>query len=111
MTTLTDSQIEARRARIRDLIASAGSTFIGVEFTKKDGSLRVMNIQTHAGRALLAGESASESAQQAVVTRKVNNPNLLNAYDVAAKAWRSINLDTLQKIVIRGTEFNVSVPA
>ena len=104
---LTEAQIEARRANIRSLIESAGSTFIGVEFVKKDNSIRNMNVQTHAGRALLVGENACDSAKQAVETRKANHPNLFNVYDVVAKAWRSINLDTVFGLTVKGVRYDV----
>jgi len=98
-------QIEARRDNVKSLIESAGSTFIGVDFIKADGTFRTMNVQTHAGKSLLAGDAASDSAKQAVETRKRNNPNLINVFDVANSAWRSINLDTVQRVTIRGTTF------
>jgi hypothetical protein len=104
---MTVSQIEARRAAINTLIDSAGSTFLAVEFFKVDGTLRTMQVQTHAGRALLAGESASESAKQAVETRRANNPHLRNVFDVAKRAWRSINLDSLIAVTVRGTRFEL----
>ena len=104
---LTQAQIEARRANINRLLDSAGSTFIGVEFVKRDGSLRTMQVQLAAGRDLLVGDAASDSAKQAVATRKENNPNLRNVFDVAKKAWRSINLDTVFGLTVKGTRFDV----
>lgn len=104
---LTQTQIEARRAMLNDLLDSAGSKILAVEFVKKDGTLRTMQVQLHAGRALLAGENADESHQAAVVTRRENNPNLRNVFDIAKKAWRSLNLDTLLAVTVRGTRFDV----
>jgi hypothetical protein len=101
------NQIESRRENIKALIESAGSTFIGVDFIKADGSLRTMNVQTHAGHSLLKGDDASESAKSALITRKANNPHLMPVFDVANNAWRSINLDTVQRITIRGTTFTI----
>lgn len=107
MTVLTASQIQARRDAIRALIESAGHTFLGVEFIKKDGTERKMNVRLHAGTALLAGDAASDSAKQAVETRKNSNPNLVNVFDAAKKAWRSINLDTVFAVTVRSTRFDV----
>jgi len=102
---MSNVNIESRRENVKALIESAGSTFIGVDFIKADGTLRTMNVQTHAGHSLLKGDAASDSAKAAVATRKSNNPNLMSVFDVANNAWRSINLDTVQRITIRGTTF------
>ena len=103
--------VTARRDMVRNLINSAGNTFVGVEFTRKDGTIRLMNIRNNAGHSLLAGDNASESAKRGVATRAANNPHLLNVYDVANNAWRSINLDTVHKITIRGTVFKIDTAA
>jgi len=104
---MTEAQIAARRANINRLIESAGATFLAVEFVKKDQTVRTMQVQLFAGRDDLAGDTASESRQQAVVTRKENNPNLRNVWDIAKKAWRSINLDSVLSVTVRGTRFEV----
>jgi hypothetical protein len=97
--------INARRDMVRNLIDSAGSTFVGVEYVSKSGNNRVMNVQTHAGKSLLKGDAASNSAKRGVVTRAINNPNLMNVYDVANNGWRSINLDTVTKVTVRGSVY------
>ena len=96
------SALVARRETIRQFMDESGSRFLSVDFVKKDGTLRNMNCQLAAGRALLAGDAASDSAKQAVETRKANNPNLRNVYSVTDKAWRSINLDTVLRISRNG---------
>jgi hypothetical protein len=102
---MTPSQIETRRAAIRTLIDSAGSTILSVEFTKVDGSTRVMQCQTHAGKSLLAGDAASASAKQGVETRKANNPHLRAVYDIGKRAWRSMNLDSMFALTVRGVRY------
>jgi hypothetical protein len=104
---MTAVQIEARRENINRLIESAGSTFLTVTFVKKDQTVRDMNVQLFAGRDELAGDAASDSAKQAVETRKANHPNLRAVYDIAKSAWRSINLDTVLRIKVRGTVYDV----
>jgi hypothetical protein len=94
--------IETRRAAISSLIASAGSTIFTVTFYKKDGSERVMQIQLPAIKKLLKGDAASDSAKQAVATRKENHPELMAVYDLGKGAIRSINLDTVTAINING---------
>ena len=50
----------------------------------------------------LKGDEASESAKKAVQTRKANNPNLFAVYDVQKHEIRSINLDTVYKLISKG---------
>lgn len=104
---MTPTQIDARRDRIRDLIESAGNTFVTVEFIKKDGTERVMNVRLNSGTDLLAGDAASASAKQAVETRKANNPNLINVFEAVRKQWRSIDLDRVLGVKVRGTRYDV----
>jgi hypothetical protein len=91
-----------RRAIINTLMDDAGSQFLSVEFVKKDGTTRLMTCQLAAGRKLLAGDDASDSAKQGVETRKANNPHLRNVYSIDSHAWRSVNLDTILTIKSNG---------
>jgi ribosomal protein L28 len=91
---------------VKDLISSAGGTFATVSFVKKDGTLRTMHIQPAVGKFHVKGDEASESAKKGVETRKVNNPNLMPIWDTDNKAFRSINLDTLKQVKVRGQVYN-----
>jgi hypothetical protein len=93
---------QARRMVLLAIIDSAGSQFLSVDYAKKDGTVTRRVFQTKAGRALLAGDAASDSAKQAVETRKANNPHLVSLYDMTAHGWRSLNLDTTSRIAIGG---------
>ena len=108
------AQIEAARQARRNIllavIASAGSRFLSVDYAKKDGTITRRVFQTHAGRALLAGDSASDSAKQAVETRKANNPHLVSLYDMTAHGWRSLNLDTTSRMAIDGKVVSIPEP-
>lgn len=87
------------------LLNSTKGKYASVLFTKKDGSLRLMNIQPAKTKNHVKGDKASEQAKRAVKTRAENNPNLYNCWDVTKKAIRSINLDTVQEIKISGRIF------
>ncbi len=91
-----------RYNQIRGLVKSAGSRFMSITFIKKDGSERLMQIQPMGLAKHVKGDKASESAQRAVATRATNNPNLLNVWDVHKKAARSVNMDTVLRLVIAG---------
>lgn len=97
------NKLEHKTKQIKALIAASGASFMSIEFTKQDGSKRVIVFNPKAKKGL-AGEKASDSAKQAVTTRKQNNPHLINvldsqlAKDGAKYAWRSINAETVKKV-------------
>ena len=86
----------------RDLLLSAGGRFCTVTFTKKDGTLRKMQVQPAALGLRLKGNAASEAAQRAAHTRQERHPHLLPVWDVRARAPRSINLATVSRIAANG---------
>lgn len=87
--------------QMKALINSAGGQFASVTFIKKDGSRRVMNVQPASGKFHLA-ENPSEQHVRASETRAANHPNLMPIWDNAKKAFRSINLDTVEEIKVGG---------
>lgn len=95
-------------AQIKALLATAGARFISIHFTKKDGSDRQMTFNPAAAPKRVKGEEASEQAQRAAATRATNNPNLVNVWDNGKQAFRSINMDTIYRIVIDGVRYDLS---
>lgn len=91
--------------KIRELISHHNGTFVGVEFIKADGSVRRMAIQQDSARTNAKGAGASEAAQRATQSRARNNPNLLNVWEVG-KGYRSVNLDTLRRVSMRGRVYH-----
>lgn len=90
-----------RQARIRALLLGAGSHFASVEFVKKDGTIRTMLVQPATGPVrLAAAPQASEEGKAAAKIRAANNPHLLNIWDHAKAAWRSVNLDTVRRVQV-----------
>lgn len=87
---------------MKALINSTGGRFCSAVFVKKDGTLRTMQVQPAALKFHVKGDDASDSAKQAVATRAARHPNLFNVWDVAKKAPRSINLDTVERITVDG---------
>ncbi|UMA64620.1 hypothetical protein LVO79_16705 [Roseivivax marinus] len=98
------SVVQRREAEKRDLIASAGSRFCTVTFTKKDGSERTMQIQPAALRSRLKGDAATDAGKRAAETRRATHPNLLPVWDAQKRAPRSIDLATVTRIAIDGRE-------
>ena len=93
--------IERKRQQIKGFIADSGSTFMSIEFIKKDGSTRKMNFNPQSAKNHLA-ENISDSAARAVETRKRNNPHLINIWEMnnqdETTKFRSINLDTVTRV-------------
>jgi len=91
--------------QVRAIVGVAGSEFVVVNFTKKDGTDRriIFNPKT---RFYIKGADASPSAQQAVATRAERHPEFLNVFDIQKHEARSINMDTVHTIRVRGVEFN-----
>jgi len=88
---MTEQQITAKRALIRDLIfgqCSKGKIFTAT-FVKKDGSVRDMNCRLGVTAPLAGGESTT-----------AHKDNLLTVYDMQAAGYRCINLDTVTDITI-----------
>lgn len=102
---IAEASVDQKRNFIKNLLKEAGSRFITVEFSKKDGTNRVMNIQQAALKFNVLGESASETGKKAVATRKRNNPNLLAVWDNTKQAIRSINLDTVHTVRYNHIEY------
>lgn len=104
--SISENTAEQKRVFIQSLLERAGSRFITIEFTKKDGENRVMNIQQAALKFAVKGDEASESAKKAVETRKKNHPELMAVFDVQKHEIRSINLDTTHTVRFEGIEYN-----
>lgn len=98
----TELALKRDMARKAALIVSAGGRIVSVTFTKKDGSKRIMKINSAKLRHHLKGEDASPAAQRAAQTRKERHPHLMPVWDIEADAARSVNLLTVSRIATGG---------
>jgi hypothetical protein len=96
--------VEADLALKRRLLARAGGRFCGVEFVKKDGSVRRMQVQPAVVRSDGQGSLWAEDtpARRAARTRALRHPHLLSVWDVRKRAPRTINLRTLRRLAVDG---------
>jgi len=90
ITTETELGKAIIKAGLRHVLRNGIAT---VEFTKKDGSSRVMKCTLDAD--LLPELHAEEEAERA---KKTENPNMVNVFDVEAQGWRSFSLDRLTNV-------------
>ena len=86
-----------RVERIRSLIESAGSTYVSVQFTKKDGSHRQLTFNPADHNDIKGTGDVS----------KVDE-NIFRVRDNSKQAWRSFDARRVISIKVRGTitEFN-----
>jgi hypothetical protein len=89
------------------LVASSKGQFCSVTFIKKDGTVRVMNIQPARIKAAIKDPSeVRDIDKQRTAARKSNNPHLLPVWDNAKQAIRSVNLDTVTEIKVGGEVYS-----
>ncbi len=101
-TPLPDPSAEAEIARRRALIDAAGGRFLGVEFVKKDGSLRRMQVQPAKVARDWDAELPLDTRRQAAWTRALRHPHLVPVWDVRKRAPRTLNLRTLRRLAADG---------
>lgn len=87
--------------RIEELIRSANARFVSVYFIKKNGGLRQITFNKEASKTHVKGAETDRS-KKAVISRAKNNPNLLNVWDHSKQGFRSVNMNTITKIVVDG---------
>ena len=84
-----------KRSLVKTLIVANHDKFVGVTFTKKDGAKRNLNGRLH----------VRSKTGKAPTTAHI--PEYLTIYDVKAGGFRTINLDTVESIRMKGGEFTV----
>lgn len=79
-----------------DVIRKTNGKFFKVLFVKKDGSLREMTCRLGVKKDLRGGKSTTEHLD-----------NIVTVYDVFAKGYRNINLDTVKYFKCGSVVLNV----
>ena len=85
----------AQRSTISSVVKMAANKFIGVTFTKKDGSTRRLN-----------GRFGVHSKTAATPTT-AGYKEYLTIFDVKSMGFRTINLDTISSIRTGGVELSL----
>lgn len=81
----------------KNLINSSKGKFFTVEFTKKNGDLRKMNCRKGVKKHLQGGSLAFDP----------NSKGLVVVFDAQKKAYRMININTLQSVTIDKATYSV----
>lgn len=90
--------METRNTLIK-LIELLKGQFFTVEFTKKDGTKRIMNCRTGVKKYL------SNNGKKIQITKPIDN-GILRVFDLQKNEYRSINLDTVNRITFNKITYN-----
>jgi hypothetical protein len=80
--------------KIRNIISTAGNHIFSVKFVKKDGSIRDLTCRFGVHTPLKGGGESTTSHKN----------NLMTVWDVQARGYRCVNLDTVISAKIDGVE-------
>tara|TARA_B100001057_G_scaffold499346_1_gene609629 strand:- start:13438 stop:13740 length:303 start_codon:yes stop_codon:yes gene_type:complete len=83
--------IKNKREELLQKISLLNGQFFTVEFIKKDNTLRKMNCRTGVKKYLV------ENGRKIKTASPFEN-GILKVYDLGAKGYRSINIDTIKSI-------------
>lgn len=84
------------REKLLASIKATNGAFFGVEFVKKDGSVRKMVARVGVTSHLRGGKSTTK-----------NHPHLVTVFDTKIKQYRAVNLDTITKLSMFGQKFDI----
>ena len=88
--------MQVSRYKAGEVIKSTHGKIFSCEFIKKDGSLRKMVARLGVAKNLKGGKNGA-SAKNSLVT----------VYDMVARAYRMINLETLTTLKVGGVYYEV----
>ena len=88
-------QTTVKRSLVKTLIVANDDKFVGVTFTKKNGQKRSLNGRLH----------VHSKTGKAPTTKHISE--YLTIYDVKVGGFRTINLDTVESIRMKGGEFKI----
>ena len=86
------------RTKAKELIKESKGLIFSATFTKKDGSHRLMNARLK--------KYISKTGKAAPY--KAEDYNLIPLYDMKAKGWRSLNLNTLLTLSINKNKYIIN---
>jgi hypothetical protein len=89
-----------RRVKLENFIKRLDGKIFTVEFTKQDGTKRVMNARTRVTQYI-------KKAPKRKVTPNGVHTSSIKVYDMQKRAYRQINLETVTKITAVGKTFMV----
>lgn len=87
------------RLIVSTMINASEGTFIGCEYIRKDGSYTTLNGRLYCKRDTVSGRTSGAASRSS---------ELFTLYDVKRKGYRSISLDRLLRVTLRGITFRIA---
>ena len=88
-----------KRQRIYEMIQETKGNFFTVDFIKENGEFRTMNCRTGVKKYL------SNNGKTIQITKPIDN-GILRVFDLQKNEYRSINLDTVNRITFNKVTYN-----
>lgn len=92
---------DAINSYVRTTIRDAGAKLVSVEAVSKGGEVKRF-VFSDAARPTHIASIVTASGAQAAETRKRNNPDLVNVWDIHKRSWRSFNVNAVLSIKAAG---------
>ena len=86
-----------KRSKVEAFLVKLGGAMFGVDFIKLDKSFRSMTARLEVKAALKGGENKVEALDRPYLT----------VYDMVAKGYRNVNLDTILRVRAQGVVYDV----
>lgn len=100
LEALEDSVVpveKIKRAKVEAFLQSLKGKMFGVDYVKQDKSFRSLTGRLNVTAPLKGGENKVEALDRPYLT----------VYDVVAKGYRTVNLDTARRLRVNGTVYDV----
>lgn len=86
-----------KRSKVEAFLRSLGGKMFGIDYVKKDQTFRSLTGRLDVVAPLKGGENKVEALDRPYLT----------VYDVVAKGYRTVNLDTARRLRVNGTVYDV----
>lgn len=89
------NRVKVRKSVARSMLDASEGTFVGVTFTKKDGTLRNLNGRLGVRKGTKGGQN------------KLDKRDYITIYDVKNEGFRAVSLASLEQVRMRGFTYDL----
>lgn len=89
------NRVKIRKSIARSMLDASEGTFVGVTFTKKDGTSRDLNGRLGVRKGTVGGSN------------RLDKRDYITLYDVKKGAFRAVSLATLEQVRMRGFTYDL----
>lgn len=94
----TRKNVKVARNIIAGMINASEGTFLGLSYVRKDGSLTRLNGRICCHLETVSGKTSKPAS---------GGQELFHLYDVKRRGYRSISLDRIERVTLRGQTYDV----